>query len=140
MKKNYLLNIILTILVISIMSIIYITTFIKKEKDISNNQNIVNLYITGINNEIIFNDDVTYYEGESLLDVLNRYVSIEMGNGNYSGMILSINNVKTDISNSYFKLVVNCEFLTTGANDYLLKPNDQVRITYSSIEDFNVGC
>ena len=55
-------------------------------------------------------------------------------------MIIGINGDTTDITKEYYKLVVNCEFASVGAWELVPSDQDEIRITYSSIEDWEVGC
>lgn len=100
----------------------------------------IHLYITGETNQIIFDDDVPFYEKDMLIDVLRRYVKIEEGEGSTKGMVVGINDTKTDISKNYFKFIINCEFATHGAFDQTLNNQDEIRIIYSDINDWSTGC
>lgn len=100
----------------------------------------IHLYITGENGIIIYDDDVAFYQGDVLIDVLRRNVEIEEGKGSQKGMIIGINGHTTDISTHYYKLVVNCEFAPVGAGELTLSNHDEIRITYSSVQDWEVGC
>lgn len=100
----------------------------------------IHLYITGENGVMIYDEDVAFYQGDVLIDVLKRNVEIEEGKGSQKGMIIGINGHTTDISTHYYKLVVNCEFASVGAWELTLSNQDEIRITYSSVQDWEVGC
>lgn len=100
----------------------------------------IHLYITGENGKVLLNQEVDFYQGEVLIDVLRRNVEVEEGKGSQKGMIIGINGDTTDITKEYYKLVVNCEFASVGAWELVPSDQDEIRITYSSIEDWEVGC
>ncbi|MCM1260958.1 MAG: DUF4430 domain-containing protein [Prevotella sp.] len=100
----------------------------------------MHLYITGENGVVLFDQEVDFYQGDVLIDVLRRHVEIEEGKGSQKGMIIGINGDTTDITTHYYKLVVNCEFASVGAWELVPSNQDEIRITYSSIADWEVGC
>ena len=110
----------------------------------SNNSNAagtIHLYITGENSEIIFDNEVSFFEDEVLIDVLNRHVKVKEGTGPSKGMIMGINNLDApDTFEYYFKLIVNCDYATSGAWDMELNDGDSVKILYSSLSDSSTGC
>ena len=136
-KKNIIIYSIISVCVVIAALVIILVINANKSKA----SGTINLYISGYNNEVIFCDDVEFYEGEYLLDVLKRYVEVEMGEGNLEGMMVGINDCfARDVYTAYFKLVVNCEYALYGAGELALADKDEVRITYSSIDDWSTGC
>lgn len=115
-----------------------------------NNQNqtktdgLIHLYVTVYDNGIIkeiMDEDVSFYENEYLIDVLKRHLQIEEGKGSEQGMIVGINNfVANSTTESYYKIIVNCEWAQTGAWNLSLNDNDSIRITYSTYSDWSTGC
>lgn len=100
----------------------------------------IHLLIVGENNQILFDQDVSFYEKDRLIDVLKRQVKIEEGTGATKGMVIGINDVRTDISKNYFKVIINCAFATHGVFEQTLNDQDEIRIIYSDISDWSTGC
>lgn len=136
-KQSIILAIISTIIALGVM----VVGIIMINNNASNAAGSVHLYITGKNNEVIFDDEVYFYEGEVLIDVLNRYVEVKEGTGSSKGMIMGINNLDVpDTFEYYFKLILNCNYAVTGAWSMELNDGDSVKILYSSLSDSSTGC
>lgn len=101
----------------------------------------IKLYVTIENNEVVFDKEVEFYEGEYLIDVLNRHLDVELGSGSTDGMIMAINGcVAPDDFSYYYKLILNCEYASYGACDQTLNDGDSVMILYSELSDYSTGC
>ncbi len=136
-KKEKIIYLIVSIFVVLVVGILLFVINLNTTKS----SGTIHLYITGHNDEVIFDDDIAFYEGDFLIDVLNRCVDVKMGNGNLEGMIVNINgHDASNVWENYFKLVVNCEYAMYGATILTLNDEDEVRITYSSNEDWEPGC
>ena len=102
---------------------------------------IIHLYVTIENNQVVVDKDVEFYEGEYLIDVLNRHLEVGMGSGSTEGMIWSINDCVTpDDFAYYFKLIINCEYASYGACELSLKDGDSIMVLYSELSDYSTGC
>lgn len=134
--KNKKINIILVILALLVIIVTMILTFHNTTKT----SGTIHIYITGENNQVLLDKEVPFYEKDMLIDVLQRYVEVEEGTKSSKGMIIRINDTKTDISKNYFKLIINCEFATHGVWDQTLNDKDDIRIIYSDINDWGAGC
>lgn len=134
--KNKKINIVLVILALVVIGITVIFMLHNKTKT----SGTIHIYIAGENNQVLLDKDVPFYEEDMLIDVLQRYVKIEEGTNSSKGMIMGINNTKTDISKNYFKVIINCEFAMHGAWDQTLNDKDDIRIIYSDINDWSTGC
>lgn len=130
-------NIILAILIlftVFLNSCIYIN-------DETTTNGIVNLYVTVEDNVVVFDQEVEFFEGEYLIDVLNRHLNVGMGSGNTEGMIMSINGCTApDDFSYYYKLIINCEYASYGAQSLALKDGDSIMVLYSSLSDYSTGC
>ena len=101
----------------------------------------IKLYVTIENNEVVLDEEVEFYEGEYLIDVLNRHLDVELGSGSTDGMIMSINGcVAPDDFSYYYKLILNCEYASYGACDQTLNDGDSIMILYSELSDYSTGC
>ena len=101
----------------------------------------IHLYVTIENNQVVLDDDVEFYEGEYLIDVLERHLDVELGSGSTDGMIMAINGcVAPDDFSYYYKLILNCEYASYGACDQTLNDGDSVMILYSELSDYSTGC
>lgn len=101
----------------------------------------IKLYVTIENNEVVFDEEVEFYEGEYLIDVLNRHLDVELGSGSTDGMIMAINGcVAPDDFSYYYKLILNCEYASYGACDQTLNDGDSIMILYSELSDYSTGC
>lgn len=101
----------------------------------------IHLYVTIENNQVVLDDDVEFYEGEYLIDVLNRHLDVELGSGSTDGMIMAINGcVAPDDFSYYYKLILNCEYASYGACDQTLNDGDSIMILYSELSDYSTGC
>lgn len=136
-KTTIILSIFLSIISIAIIVIAFI--MINKSK--TQEEGIINIYVEGKNGEVLFNKEVPFYENEHLIDVLNRNLTITEGTFSNKGMIVGINDLIINQEDDYyFKILVNCEFATSGAWNLELHNKDSIRIIYSSFSDFNAGC
>lgn len=101
----------------------------------------IKLYVTIENNEVVFDEEVEFYEGEYLIDVLNRHLDVELGSGSTDGMIMAINGcVAPDDFSYYYKLILNCEYASYGVCDQTLNDGDSIMILYSELSDYSTGC
>lgn len=101
----------------------------------------IKLYVTIENNEVVFDKEVEFYEGEYLIDVLERHLDVELGSGSTDGMIMAINGcVAPDDFSYYYKLILNCEYASYGACDQTLNDGDSIMILYSELSDYSTGC
>ena len=101
----------------------------------------IKLYVTIENNEVVFDKEVEFYEGEYLIDVLKRHLDVELGSGSTDGMIMAINGcVAPDDFSYYYKLILNCEYASYGACDQTLNDGDSIMILYSELSDYSTGC
>lgn len=101
----------------------------------------IKLYVTIENNQVVFDKEVEFYEGEYLIDVLNRHLDVELGSGSTDGMIMAINGcVAPDDFSYYYKLILNCEYASYGACDQTLNDGDSIMILYSELSDYSTGC
>lgn len=101
----------------------------------------IKLYVTIENNEVVFDEEVEFYEGEYLIDVLNRHLDVELGSGSTDGMIMAINGcVAPDDFSYYYKLIVNCNYASYGVCDLTLNDGDSIMILYSELSDYSTGC
>lgn len=101
----------------------------------------IKLYVTIENNEVVLDEEVEFYEGEYLIDVLNRHLDVELGSGSTDGMIMAINGcVAPDDFSYYYKLILNCEYASYGACDQTLNDGDSIMILYSELSDYSTGC
>ena len=101
----------------------------------------IHLYVTIENNQVVLDDDVEFYEGEYLIDVLERHLDVELGSGSTDGMIMAINGcVAPDDFSYYYKLILNCEYASYGACDQTLNDGDSIMILYSELSDYSTGC
>ena len=101
----------------------------------------IHLYVTIENNQVVLDDDVEFYEGEYLIDVLERHLDVELGSGSTDGMIMAINGcVAPDDFSYYYKLILNCEYASYGACDQILNDGDSIMILYSELSDYSTGC
>lgn len=137
-KKILLISLSVVAVIILVAALIYINSNKTKK------EGTIHLYITVCEESqtrTIIDKDVDFYENEMLIDVLKRYVKVTEGTGSNQGMIMGINDcIITDLSSNYYKLIVNCEWATTGAWNLSLNDNDSIRITYSSLDDWSTGC
>ena len=101
----------------------------------------IKLYVTIENKEVVLDEEVEFYEGEYLIDVLNRHLDVELGSGSTDGMIMAINGcVAPDDFSYYYKLILNCEYASYGACDQTLNDGDSIMILYSELSDYSTGC
>lgn len=101
----------------------------------------IKLYVTIENNQVVLDEEVEFYEGEYLIDVLERHLDVELGSGSTDGMIMSINGcVAPDDFSYYYKLILNCEYASYGACDQTLNDGDSIMILYSELSDYSTGC
>lgn len=101
----------------------------------------IKLYVTIENNQVVLDEEVEFYEGEYLIDVLNRHLDVELGSGSTDGMIMAINGcVAPDDFSYYYKLILNCEYASYGACDQTLNDGDSIMILYSELSDYSTGC
>lgn len=101
----------------------------------------IKLYVTIENNQVVFDKEVEFYEGEYLIDVLNRHLDVALGSGSTDGMIMAINGcVAPDDFSYYYKLILNCEYASYGACDQTLNDGDSIMILYSELSDYSTGC
>lgn len=101
----------------------------------------IKLYVTIENNEVVLDEEVEFYEGEYLIDVLKRHLDVELGSGSTDGMIMAINGcVAPDDFSYYYKLILNCEYASYGACDQTLNDGDSIMILYSELSDYSTGC
>lgn len=101
----------------------------------------IHLYVTIKNNQVVLNKDVEFYEGEYLIDVLNRHLDVKLGKGSTEGMIMAINGcVAPEDFSYYYKLIVNCNYASYGACDQPLNDGDSIMILYSELSDYSTGC
>ena len=101
----------------------------------------IKLYVTIENNQVVFDKEVEFYEGEYLIDVLNRHLDVSLGSGSTDGMIMAINGcVAPDDFSYYYKLILNCEYASYGACDQTLNDGDSIMILYSELSDYSTGC
>ncbi len=101
----------------------------------------IKLYVTIENNQVVFDKEVEFYEGEYLIDVLNRHLDVELGKGSTEGMVMTINGcVAPDDFSYYYKLILNCEYASYGACDQTLNDGDSIMILYSELSDYSTGC
>ena len=135
MKKiKYILISLFIILSVFLTSCIYITN-----ETTSNGK--INLYVTIENNVVVFDQEVEFYKGEYLIDVLNRHLDVELGSGSTEGMIMAINGcVAPKDFSYYYKLILNCEYASYGACDQILNDGDSIMILYSELSDYSTGC
>lgn len=101
----------------------------------------IKLYVTIENKEVVLDEEVEFYEGEYLIDVLERHLDVELGSGSTDGMIMAINGcVAPDDFSYYYKLILNCEYASYGACDQTLNDGDSIMILYSELSDYSTGC
>lgn len=101
----------------------------------------IKLYVTIENNQVVLDEEVEFYEGEYLIDVLERHLDVELGSGSTDGMIMAINGcVAPDDFSYYYKLILNCEYASYGACDQTLNDGDSIMILYSELSDYSTGC
>lgn len=101
----------------------------------------IKLCVTIENNQVVLDEEVEFYEGEYLIDVLNRHLDVELGSGSTDGMIMAINGcVAPDDFSYYYKLILNCEYASYGACDQKLNDGDSIMILYSELSDYSTGC
>ena len=128
------------IISIIILSILFLSSCIFTNEPTKENGKI-HLYVTIENNQVVLDDDVEFYEGEYLIDVLNRHLDVELGSGSTDGMIMAINGcVAPDDFSYYYKLILNCEYASYGACDQTLNDGDSIMILYSELSDYSTGC
>lgn len=133
-KYRFILISVLLIPLIYLTSCIYITPSTTED-------GFIHLYVSIENNEVVIDKDVSFSKGEYLIDVLNRHLDVVLGSGSSDGMIMSINGcLAPDDYSYYYKLVINCEYASYGAEKLSLNDGDSVMITYSSLDDWSTGC
>lgn len=129
-----------TIISIILLSTLFLTSCIFTNEPSKENGKI-HLYVTIENNQVVLDEDVEFYEGEYLIDVLNRHLDVELGSGSTDGMVWSINGCATpDDFSYYYKLIINCEYASYGACELSLKDGDSIMVLYSELSDYSTGC
>ena len=127
------------IISIILLSTLFLTSCIFTGETSTNGK--IKLYVTIENNQVVFDKEVEFYEGEYLIDVLNRHLDIALGSGSTDGMIMAINGcVAPDDFSYYYKLILNCEYASYGACDQTLNDGDSIMILYSELSDYSTGC
>ena len=129
-----------TIISVILLSTLFLTSCIFINTPSKENGKI-HLYVTIENNKVVIDKDVEFYEGEYLIDVLNRHLDVELGSGSTDGMVWSINGCITpDDFSYYYKLIINCEYASYGACELSLKDGDSIMVLYSELSDYSTGC
>ena len=127
------------IISIILLSTLFLTSCIFTGETSTNGK--IKLYVTIENNQVVFDKEVEFYEGEYLIDVLNRHLDVALGSGSTDEMIMAINGcVAPDDFSYYYKLILNCEYASYGACDQTLNDGDSIMILYSELSDYSTGC
>lgn len=90
----------------------------------------ITLIVTNQDEEVIFEEEVKYFEGDTFKDLLLKHLEVELSESEFGSMITSIEGIAQ--GNGYWWVYVrNGEWTTTGVDDQPF--SDQDIFTFSII-------
>lgn len=112
MKKELIIKIILTIIVLIIVSLVSI--FLLKTKE-STTKGIVIIEVIELNNEKVIYDEIPFKEGDTLLGLLKANYTLRSDDSYGSTFLYDINDVKTG-NDTFLGIYVNGEMSMVGVD------------------------
>ena len=81
----------------------------------------------------VIDDTLTFYEDETLLELMERTYTIETKKDSVGTIILSIDSYTTDFVSCYFSLYINGVYSSVGAKDVKLTGGLNIEWIYKKI-------
>lgn len=132
MKKELMLKIILTIIVLIIVSLVSI--FLLKTKE-STTKGIVIIEVIELNNEKVIYDEIPFKEGDTLLGLLKANYTLRSDDSYGSTFLYDINDVKTG-NDTFLGIYVNGEMSMVGVD--LIELSDGLVVSFRvTLIDYN---
>lgn len=132
MKKELMLKIILTIIVLIIVS--FVSIFLLKTKE-STAKGIVIIEVIELNNEKVIYDEIPFKEGDTLLGLLKANYTLRSDDSYGSTFLYDINDVKTG-NDTFLGIYVNGEMSMVGVD--LIELSDGLVVSFRvTLIDYN---
>lgn len=132
MKKELIIKIILTIIVLIIVSLVSI--FLLKTKE-STTKGIVIIEVIELNNEKVIYDEIPFKEGDTLLGLLKANYTLRSDDSYGSTFLYDINDVKTG-NDTFLGIYVNGEMSMVGVD--LIELSDGLVVSFRvTLIDYN---
>ena len=131
-KQNILISI---ISIIGVAIILLMLHFANLDKTLGEDDNTytISFKVYYMDNELVIDDNLTFNEDETLLELMERTYKIETRKDAVSTMVLSIESYTTDTISSYFSLYINGTYSSIGARDIKLTGGLNVEWVWKTI-------
>ena len=131
-KQNILISI---ISIISVAIILLMLHFANLDKTLGDDDNTytISFKVYYTDNELVIDDNLTFNEDETLLELMERTYKIQTRKDAVSTIVLSIESYTSDFVTSYFSLYIDGTYSSIGARDIKLTGGLNVEWVWKTI-------
>lgn len=104
-----------------------------KNNKVADSKGEIEFIVVYKNDEKVIDDKIKFKEEDTLFSLLDRTYTLVSDNGAYGHTIYTINGYETDFSASYFSIMINGEYATTGIDGIELVDGEVIEFVWQEI-------
>ncbi len=123
MKRNIIINIVVTLSTLVVIGLIIVSYFIIKNINKNNDNDdliTITIHAKDVDGNLVINKELEVKGGQTLYQILNSEFTIIMGTGANDGMLVGFSEISSSPSeNIWFIIYINGDYAMYGIKDYI---------------------